>query len=111
MTPTTIITEPDGAPPVTPATTLAPPRRRRALRDAWALFVESRYGPVGLVILSAIVLAAVFAPVIAPIGPFALEGSRFMPIGTPGHPLGTDAAEIFDRLVALWRSVYGSRVW
>lgn len=32
-------------------------------------------------------------------------------IALPGHPLGTDAAEIFDRLVALWRSVYGSRVW
>ncbi len=104
MTPTTIVPDPDT--PAISSTPLARPRRGRALRTFWSQFVESIYGPIGLVLLTLIVLAAIFAPLIAPVGPFALEGSRFEPIGSPGHPLGTDN---LGRDV-LAQVVYGARL-
>jgi peptide/nickel transport system permease protein len=78
----------------TPAVLSAAPAPRGAL-SYWGL-VSHRLArdPVTLIagaLLGAIVLAAVLAPVIAPYDP--TDGSirlRLSPIGTAGHPLGTD---------------------
>jgi peptide/nickel transport system permease protein len=78
----------------TPAVLSAAPAPRGAL-SYWGL-VSHRLArdPVTLIagaLLGAIVLAAVLAPVIAPYDP--TDGSirlRLSPIGTTGHPLGTD---------------------
>ena len=78
----------------TPAVLSAAPAPRGAL-SYWGL-VGHRLArdPVTLIagaLLGAIVLAAVLAPVIAPYDP--TDGSirlRLSPIGTTGHPLGTD---------------------
>src|SRR5262245_34444762 len=53
-------------------------------------------------ILLAIVLVAIFAPFVAPVDP--TKGSilrRLMPIGTPGHLLGTDelGRDMLSRLI------------
>jgi peptide/nickel transport system permease protein len=61
---------------------------------------------VGLAILILVGLCAIFAPVIAPDGPFALGGPRLAPIGTEGYPLGTDH---LGRSV-LAQLVFGARV-
>jgi peptide/nickel transport system permease protein len=59
-----------------------------------------------LVVL-AIVLVAVFAPFIAPMDPYKAKMlGRLAPIGTPGHPLGTDelGRDMLSRLI------YGGRI-
>jgi peptide/nickel transport system permease protein len=82
------------------------PRRNAKVRDVWRAFLASRVGPVGLAILILVGLCAIFAPVIAPDGPFALGGPRLAPIGTEGYPLGTDH---LGRSV-LAQLVFGARV-
>ena len=69
--------------------------RRAATASYWHLVARRlRCDPVTLVagtLLASIVLAAIFASVVAPYDPAA--GSirlRLAPIGAPGHPLGTD---------------------
>lgn len=81
-------------------------RRATRFRASWALFVESRMGPIGLVILAVIALIAIFAPVIAPAGPFALGAPRLLAPGQEGHLLGTD--HLGRDMVA--QVVYGARV-
>lgn len=81
-------------------------RRATRFRTSWALFVESRMGPIGLVILAVIALIAIFAPVIAPAGPFALGAPRLLAPGQEGHLLGTD--HLGRDMVA--QVVYGARV-
>lgn len=82
------------------------PGRNARVQDVWRAFVASRVGPVGLAILVFVGLCAIFAPLIAPDGPFALGGPRLAPIGTEGYPLGTDH---LGRSV-LAQLVYGARV-
>src|SRR5690606_8874890 len=57
-------------------------------------------------ILILVALAAIFAPVISPEGPFALGGPRLAAPGTDGHILGTDhlGRDILAQIV------YGARV-
>ena len=67
---------------------------RRLRRDKVALACA--------LVLAAIVLAAIFAPFVAPVDP--TKGSilrRLMPIGTPGHLLGTDelGRDMLSRLI------------
>lgn len=69
---------------------LAPPRRPSRIMAFWRPFVKSGMGPIGLAILIFVALCAIFAPVIAPEGPFKLGGPRLAPPGTEGFPLGTD---------------------
>jgi peptide/nickel transport system permease protein len=85
---------------------LATPRRQSRLKGFTRAFLQSGMGPVGLGILIVVALAAIFAPVIAPDGPFALGGPRLAPIGTEGYPVGTDhlGRDILAQLV------YGARV-
>ena len=64
--------------------------RFRSLAQGWRLFVESRYGPIGLVILILIAIAAIFAPLLSPSDPFELGATPLTRPGVDGHPLGTD---------------------
>lgn len=66
------------------------PARSNRIRASWSLFWESRMGPIGLAILVLIALMAIFAPVIAPEGPFKLGAARLLAPGQDGHLLGTD---------------------
>lgn len=97
--------------------------RRSAMRRALRLLWRNRLGLLGASMLSIVVLAAVFAPVIAPHDPMTGDITKrltcpvlttcpsFIP-GTPpsrgtlDHPLGTDqlGRDIFSRIV------YGARV-
>jgi len=72
---------------------------RRLVRDPVAMFA--------LAVILLIVLAAIFAPYLAPADPF--RGSmvrRLRPIGTPGYPLGSD--ELGRDLLS--RLIYGGRL-
>ncbi len=80
--------------------------QRERFRATWALFVESRMGPIGLAILIFVALMAIFAPVIAPDGPFKLGAPRLLAPGQEGHLLGTD--HLGRDMVA--QIVYGARV-
>lgn len=92
---------------------LAPPSQAHGPRPRsyWAtVFLRLREDPttlVCLVILAAIVLAVVFAPLLAPHDPYTTSiARRLKPIGTPGYPLGTDE---LGRCI-LSRLLYGGRV-
>jgi peptide/nickel transport system permease protein len=77
-------------------------RRGRAARR----LVRSPLAMTGLVVLCIAVLAAVFAPLIAPYAPDRAHfGSRYVPPGSPGFVLGTDALgrDILSRVL------YGAR--
>jgi peptide/nickel transport system permease protein len=93
--------------PQSPATEQATPKQR----GYWgSVGYRLRYDPVtvifGLVVLT-IVLAAIFAPLLAPFDPYkeSIIG-RLKPIGWKGHWLGTDelGRDLFSRLL------YGGRV-
>lgn len=90
----------------TDATTSGAPARTSRFRAVWGPFVESRMGPIGVGILVIVALAAIFAPVIAPDGPFKLGGPRLVSPGTDGYLLGTDhlGRDILAQIV------YGARV-
>jgi peptide/nickel transport system permease protein len=84
----------------------ARPVRRPEWWRAWRRFVRYRPGIAGLAIVIAIGLIAVFANVLAPYSPLAINpGMRGAP-PTPAHPLGFDhiGRDILSRLI------YGSRV-
>jgi peptide/nickel transport system permease protein len=87
-------------------TGLATPRRATRFRSFWRLFVESRMGPIGFAILVFVALVAIFAPVIAPDGPFKLGAPRLLSPGEEGHLLGTDhlGRDVMAQIV------YGARV-
>lgn len=73
----------------------------------WRRFTANRLAVVGLLIILALVLVAVFAPLLAPYSPYVgdLAKSRLLPPGT-AHWLGTDdqGRDILSRLI------YGSRL-
>lgn len=69
--------------------------------------IKDKVAMVALAVILLIVLAAIFAPLIAPADPF--RGSmirRLRPIGTPGYPLGAD--ELGRDM--LTRLIYGGRL-
>ena len=88
------------------------PRSRREaklgqLYRGWLQFKRNRLAVLGLAIVIALVLTAVFAPWIATHSPYEQNlAQRLLPPGTPGHWLGTDefGRDIFSRIV------YGARV-
>lgn len=89
----------------------APTSRRHArlagLYKGWLSFRANTMAMFGLSILVFLVLVALFAPFLAPHDPFVQDlANRLAPIGTPGHPLGTDSLgrDILSRLI------YGSRI-
>ncbi|BBK38195.1 ABC transporter permease [Allostella sp. ATCC 35155] len=101
MTDTTLATPLPTRPPVAVE---APPGYwttvlRRLRRDPVTLFC--------LTVLTLIVLAAIFAPLVAPHDPYKTSMlRRLAPMGTPGHLLGTD--ELGRDL--LTRLIYGGRI-
>lgn len=87
-----------------PPATISP--RAARFRDAGRLFVESRYGVIGVGLLVLALAAAVFAPLIAPSGPFDISAAKFIPPGQAAHPLGTDhlGRDVLSQIV------YGARL-
>lgn len=80
-------------------------------RGYWrTVLARLRYDPTTLVCLGLLVLillAVVFAPLLAPHDPYTTSiARRLKPIGTPGYPLGTDD---LGRCI-LSRLLYGGRV-
>jgi peptide/nickel transport system permease protein len=73
---------------------------------AWRTFARNRSAVVGLVMVIAIILIAVFAPLIAPHNPLTQSITNRLEGPSPGYPLGRDA---YGRDV-LSRIIYGTRV-
>lgn len=81
--------------------------RRAMLSEFWYYFSQNKGAVIGLVVFSAIVLLAVFAPLIAPHSPSLQnrDALLFPPVWMDGgkwtYPLGTDALgrDIFSRLI------------
>jgi len=74
---------------------------------AWRRLRRHRLAMVGLGIIGAIILLAIFAPYLSPADPLAIDYAHpAAPPGAPGHLLGTDAVgrDILARLI------YGTRV-
>jgi peptide/nickel transport system permease protein len=77
-------------------------RRPAALGQFARAFFRDRAATLGLVIIAVLGGAAVAAPLISPWDPLTSSGvERLAPIGTPGHPLGTDeqGRDILSRLI------------
>ena len=92
-----------------PVTTAA--MRRQMLAEFWFYFSENRGAVIGLVVFIALVLIAVFAPLVAPHSPFEqyrdaiLLPPAWLEGGSWSYPLGTDPVgrDIMSRLI------YGSQ--
>ncbi|WP_405779952.1 ABC transporter permease [Streptomyces sp. NBC_00859] len=78
---------PGGAPP--PA---APrkPRRTARNRHPYRSALSTARARTGLVLVGAVIIAGLLAPVLAGHGPTDQSGQSLAALGTPGHPLGTD---------------------
>ncbi|MCK0166774.1 ABC transporter permease [Jannaschia sp. S6380] len=92
-------------------TTDTPASRRQAkaaaIYQGWLNFRSNTLAMIGLGILVLLLAVAAFAPLLAPHDWMAQDlGNRLQPLGTPGHPLGTDSLgrDILSRLI------YGSRI-
>jgi peptide/nickel transport system permease protein len=85
--------------------TAAPRRRATGLRRAFGIVWSNNKAKVGIVLLALFVIAAVFAPLIAPYGPSDNSFDRNQP-GSLAHILGTTAAgeDVFSQVI------YGARV-
>lgn len=85
-------------------------RRQARLGQMWLAWLRIRRNNLamaGLVIVTILILVAVFAPWMAPHDPFVQNlGNRLKPPGTPGHWLGTDD---FGRDI-LSRIIHGARI-
>jgi peptide/nickel transport system permease protein len=65
--------------------------KHRSLRqDVWRQFKKHKGAVVGLVLLSLIVLATVFGPILWPLDPYAIDTANASAGPSTGHPLGTD---------------------
>lgn len=81
--------------------------RLASLYKGWLTLRGNTMAMFGLGILVALVLMALFAPLLAPHDPYVQNlGNRLQPLGSPGHPFGTDSLgrDILSRLI------YGSRI-
>lgn len=84
----------------------APPARSGAARGVWKRFRRNRLGVVGMILVLVMIVAAVFAPQLAPMDPSAQSlFDRREPPGTQ-YLLGADA---FGRDI-LSRIIFGARV-
>jgi len=80
---------------------------RSTLYFVWHALVTDRFAMLGALIIALFVLAALFAPWLAPYGPDDADPSlRLRGIGTDGHPLGLDnhGRDVLSRLI------YGARI-
>ena len=81
--------------------------RLASIYKGWLALCANSMAMVGLAILLSLVLVALFAPLLAPHDPYFSDlTNRLKPLGTEGHPLGTDSLgrDILSRLI------YGSQI-
>lgn len=82
-------------------------KRERKANDAWHKLARNKMAVVGLVIVAVMVLLAVFAPLLAPQDPNAIDvANSYLKPGSAGHLFGTDA---YGRDL-LSRIIYGARI-
>ena len=82
-------------------------KRERRANSAWSKLKRNKTAMVGLVIVSIMILIAVFAPLLAPYDPTALNPiEAFALPGENGHILGCDnvGRDLLSRII------YGSRL-
>ena len=79
---------------------------RHPFIEAWQMFRQNHAAMTALVLLSLIVLGAIFGPMLYPIDPFDMVWSPFSPPGVDGFILGTDYLGR-DLLAAI---IHGARV-
>ena len=60
------------------------------IKKIWYYFSRKKIAIIGMILVLAIILIAIFAPVLAPHSPRSVSRLRFEPPGTEGHLLGTD---------------------
>jgi oligopeptide/dipeptide ABC transporter ATP-binding protein len=85
------------------------PPKVSPIQNFWRMFRRNTMGLVGFCMLSAIILVALFAPIIAPYDPYSPQDVSVEDIyqpPSPEHPLGTDDAGKDELSLFL----YGSRV-
>ena len=82
------------------------PVARHPAAEAWEMFRRNHAAMVALVVLSLIILVAIFGPFIYPTDPFDMVWAPFSPPGVDGFILGTDYLGR-DLLAAL---IHGARV-
>tara|TARA_R110002094_G_scaffold142996_3_gene133120 strand:- start:1922 stop:2806 length:885 start_codon:yes stop_codon:yes gene_type:complete len=82
------------------------PIARHPAAEAWEMFRRNHAAMVALIVLSLIILAAIFGPFIYPTDPFDMVWAPFSPPGADGFILGTDYLGR-DLLAAL---IHGARV-
>lgn len=85
----------------------APEKKASALREGFRLLRGHRFAFAGFIMLTAITLVAVFAPVLAPRDPLELNAvDRLAGVGDRTYPLGTDrlGRDVMSRLI------YGARI-
>ena len=82
-------------------------KRERTANNAWHKLARNKMAVVGLVIVAVMVLLAVFAPLLAPQDPNAIDvANSYLKPGSAGHLFGTDA---YGRDL-LSRIIYGARI-
>ena len=81
-------------------------RRSSRRREFWLRLCRNKAALIGMVILSVLIITAVFAPIIAPYHYDEQNYQIINQLPSPAHPLGTDncGRDILSRLI------YGSRV-
>ncbi|MBT6096820.1 MAG: ABC transporter permease [Marinovum sp.] len=79
---------------------------RHPFLEAWQMFRQNHAAMTALVLLSLIVLGAIFGPMLYPIDPFEMVWAPFSPPGVDGFILGTDYLGR-DLLAAI---IHGARV-
>lgn len=76
-------------------------QRRTLMGDAWRRFIRNPLALIGLALVAATVIAAIFADRIAPYSPIASDLSLYVTKPSPEHPLGTDdvGRDVLSRLI------------
>ena len=66
------------------------PKAQHPALEIWNMFIANRAALVAMIVLTTIVLAAIFGPFLYPTDPFEMVWAPFTPPGTDGFILGTD---------------------
>lgn len=81
-------------------------KARHPMAEAWEMFRKNTAAVIALIVLTLIILAAIFGPYIYPTDPFEMVWAPFSPPGVDGFLLGTDYLGR-DLMAAL---IHGARV-
>lgn len=95
---------------VAPSKTLAPVhaafRRQNEWRRAWHRFIRFKPAVAGLMMIAFIALLAIFAPLVSPYDPYAIDTTTRGAAPSLAHPFGID--EVGRDMLS--RAIYGTRV-